>query len=160
MWGYVKMEAAGFLKHLHHTKPYSIRFKITFNLPIPWLNGTFEIISSPVALWWHFSTCEYSTCGLSNVRDTHVLILFSAVVTRTHDGSCWPWKGPLETNRRCGLKRARWVGDMLDTRRSSLRTFCEPACDATGEIDLKRLLRMGARLKVVGSQCGGRMWCW
>jgi hypothetical protein len=33
------------------------------------------------------------------------------------------------------------VGDTLVTRRSSLRTFCEPACDTTGEVDLKRPLR-------------------
>jgi hypothetical protein len=30
--------------------------------------------------------------------------LFSAVVTQTHTGSCWPWKGPLMTNRWCGLE--------------------------------------------------------
>jgi hypothetical protein len=39
-------------------------------------------------------------CGLSDVRDTRALTpLFSAVVTRTHAGSCWPWKGLLDTNR-------------------------------------------------------------
>jgi hypothetical protein len=33
------------------------------------------------------------------------------------------------------------VGDTLDTHRSSLRTFCEPACDTTDEVDLNRSLR-------------------
>jgi hypothetical protein len=60
----------------------------------------------------NISQCQ---CGLLNVRDTHVLTpLFSAVITWTHANSCWPWKGPLETNRWCGLEApiawgARWI---------------------------------------------------
>jgi hypothetical protein len=38
------MEAAGFLKHLHPTKPYSITIKMTFILPTLWFKGTLEII--------------------------------------------------------------------------------------------------------------------
>jgi hypothetical protein len=70
-------------------------------------------------------------CGLSNVRDTRALTpLFSAVVTQTHASSCWPWKGPFDTNRWCRLEAAVAWGSTLDTRTPSLRTCCEPACDA------------------------------
>jgi hypothetical protein len=91
----------------------------------------------------------------------HVLTpLFSAVITRTHAGSCWPWKGPLETNRWCGLGvrplhggHAGWssvffaesagcVGDK-DACRSSLWNLWAPVRDTTGEVGLKRPLHGG-----------------
>jgi hypothetical protein len=86
------------------------------------------------------------TCGLSNVRDTRALTpLFSAVLTWTHTSSCWPWKGPLDTNLWCRLAAPVAWGSTLDTHTPSLRTFCEPACYTTGEVDLQRTLHEGAR---------------
>jgi hypothetical protein len=100
--------------------------------------------------------------GMSNVRDTHVLTqMFSAVVTRTHAGSCWPCKEPFVTIAHVDLKHARCVGDPQDARRFSLRKvpvawgtrwiligllcrgFERRLCVTTGEVDLKRPLHGG-----------------
>jgi hypothetical protein len=60
-----------------------------------------------MVIWW-------TLCGMSNVRDTHMLTpLFSAVGTWTHAGSYWPWKGTLVTNRWCGLEASPFCGDTL-----------------------------------------------
>jgi hypothetical protein len=91
-----------------------------------WSSCTFAI--------WRNRNCVFSyawICGLSYVRDTRARTpLFSAVVTWTHAGSCWPWKGPLDTNRWCRLAAPIAWESTLDTRTPSLRTCCEPACDA------------------------------
>jgi hypothetical protein len=52
-----------------------------------------------------------------------------------------PEKGRLRPTAHVDLRRARCVGDSLDTHRSSLQTVCELACDTTSEVDLKRPLR-------------------
>jgi hypothetical protein len=52
-----------------------------------------------------------------------------------------PEKGCLQQTAGVDLKRASCMGDTLDGHRSSLLTFCVPACDTTGDVDLKVLLR-------------------
>jgi hypothetical protein len=46
------------------------------------------------------------------------------------------------------------VGDTLDACRSSLRTFCEPACDMTGKVDLNSPLRVEHVGILIGPLCG------
>jgi hypothetical protein len=91
---------------------------------------------------------------MSNVRDTRTLTpLLSAVVTRIHAGSCWPWKGPLDTNRWCRLEAPVAWWSTLDARMPSSRTFWKPACDTTGAVDSKRPLRKGAHWILIRLLC-------
>jgi hypothetical protein len=100
----------------------------------PWLIlDQFDVKVWPLNLFFKFTcwylllkNCENNSlvCGLLNIHNTHTLTpLFSAVITRTHTGSCWPWKGPLDTNRWCRLEAPVAWGSTLDARSPSLRSF-------------------------------------
>jgi hypothetical protein len=122
--------------------------KITPKFNTNFVYNLFYIMNYWKSAFYVVTQCR---CGLSYVRDTQR--------TNTTVLCC----RYTDTRRQLlALKRttsyqpvtqtwsARCAGSALNTRTPSLRTFCEPACDTTGEVDLM----------VVGPQFGGQMRYW
>jgi hypothetical protein len=85
--------------------------------------------------------------GSQYVHNTRAL--FAVVITRTHTGSCWPWKGSLGTNRWCGLEGHAgscwpWKGSLDTNRWCGLEGHAGSCWPWKGSLDTNRCGRLEA----------------